>query len=93
MEYASTPMTPPASKTVVLQPAPGPVPANPPTDLTHADVAVWLLLALIVFMAPTWIAARGRRLSIGLINVLLGWTLFGWVLALVMAVRSQENAK
>lgn len=95
MEYSSTPLQPPASKTIVLQqhqPA-GAMPANRPTDLTGAEVFLWLIVVVAVFMAPTWIAARGRRLSVGLVNVFFGVTGIGWIVALIMAVRSRENAK
>lgn len=59
-------------------------------DLQYFFITI-VLLAL--FMAPTWIAHRSRRWSVGLVNVFLGWTLIFWFVALVMAVRSQETAK
>lgn len=51
------------------------------------------LLLLLAYFAPTWTAKRGRRGSIFVVNLFFGWTLIGWVLALFMAVRSQEPAK
>lgn len=51
---------------------------------------IWTALFLIAYFAPTWIAKKGRRGSIFVLNLLLGWTLIGWVVALFMAVRSNE---
>jgi hypothetical protein len=53
----------------------------------------YLLVMLIAYFAPTWIAARGRRRSIFVLNLFFGWTVVGWVVALFMAIRSQENGK
>jgi hypothetical protein len=55
------------------------------------DIAT--LLILLMYFAPTWTAKRGRRGSIFVVNLFLGWTLIGWVLALFMSVRSYETAK
>jgi hypothetical protein len=51
-----------------------------------------VVTVLALFMAPTWLAPRGRRWSVGLVNVLLGWSIIFWVVALVMAVRARETA-
>lgn len=94
MEFTNLPIAAPgstAAKEIIVQKAQPATPA--PERLSSAEITIYVLLALIVFMAPTWIAARGRRWSVGLVNVLLDWSLIGWVVALVMAVRSQENAK
>lgn len=58
----------------------------------HIPTALWIAVVLILFMAPTWIAPRGRRWSVGLVNVFLGLTVIGWFVALVMAVRAKEAA-
>ena len=55
------------------------------------ETAIYLMLALILYFAPTWLARRGRRLSIFIVNAAFGWTLLGWVIALVMAARSWET--
>jgi membrane protein CcdC involved in cytochrome C biogenesis len=47
-------------------------------------------LILITYFAPTWIAKKGRRGSIFVLNLLLGWTGIVWAIALYMAVRSNE---
>lgn len=54
---------------------------------------VYFALFMIVYLAPTWIAPRGRRGSVFLVNLLFGFTLIGWAVALIMAVRAQETAK
>ena len=50
--------------------------------------------AFCIYMAP-WLVSKNRRhhnsTSIGVLNLLLGWTLLGWVIALVWA-NTQPNA-
>lgn len=56
-----------------------------------AAVAIWVGLIL-AYWAPTLVAAlRGHRQMgpILVINLLLGWTFVGWVVALAMALSSQ----
>jgi hypothetical protein len=56
--------------------------------------AVQFVFVLPLYMLPTEIAA-GRNVSavygIGALNLLLGWTLIGWVLALVCALATQQK--
>lgn len=51
---------------------------------------------LILYVAPS-LAARTRGVrnfgSVVVINVLLGWTVIGWVVALAMAARSVPPAQ
>jgi hypothetical protein len=45
-------------------------------------------LALALYLAPTILAARRHKRSlllISLLDVLLGWTLLGWIAALIWA--------
>lgn len=55
-----------------------------------------LMAVLAVYLLPT-LLAWGRRVphlgSIAVINVFLGWTLVGWVVALAMAARSAPAAR
>jgi len=52
----------------------------------------WALLGLAVYFAPTFIAwGRKNFARIALLNVLLGWTVIGWIAALVWALRSPET--
>ncbi|MCW2764803.1 MAG: hypothetical protein JWO11_762 [Nocardioides sp.] len=62
-----------------------------------AEVAIaWILTVLSVgYMLPWAIAAtRGKSNSwaVGLVNVLLGWTFIGWIVALVMACTAHQVA-
>jgi hypothetical protein len=54
---------------------------------------VGLLLVLALYFAPT-IVAIARKVdhqgSVAVINVFLGWTLVGWVVALAMACRTRR---
>lgn len=53
-----------------------------------ALIILLIMLALMVYLAPTFVAvARGARNtgSIAVINILLGWLLIPWVSALAMA--------
>ena len=53
----------------------------------------YVILLSLVYFVPTLAAHRSRRGSIFVINLFAGWTLLGWVVALVMAIRSRERAK
>lgn len=46
------------------------------------------LVVLVLFFLPTIVALRRdhhNRVPIALVNVLLGWTVLGWIVALVWA--------
>ena len=66
-------------------------------DTETAEV-VWVLLVIAacfaVYMIPTWIAMfRGHRnhLAIFALNLLLGWSVLGWVAALVWALMADQR--
>lgn len=50
-----------------------------------------LVLAIALYFLP-WIVAHRRNhhqvMSIALLNLLLGWTLLGWVLAIIWSVSA-----
>lgn len=55
-----------------------------------AAVLLWLLLVGL-YMLPTVIGATRKVVNVGsvaAINLLLGWTLIGWAVALAMALRT-----
>lgn len=59
----------------------------------HILILLFLLLGFVAYWAPTIVAViRKDQLpniwAVVIINFLLGWTLIGWVVALVMACRS-----
>ncbi len=55
---------------------------------------IFTFFFLIVYLTPT-IVARGRSApdlgSVIVINLLLGWTLIGWIVALAMAYRTPQG--
>ena len=64
--------------------------AEPATNDTATGFA-YLLIILAFYMIPTIIAVIRKVPNIGsvvVINLLLGWTFIGWVVALAMSVRS-----
>lgn len=56
-------------------------------------VAACLLTVLvIVYLAPSYVAHDRKAPSLGtvvVVNVLLGWTVVGWIVALAMAYRDK----
>ncbi len=53
---------------------------------------VLIFVAFFAYLIPTWIAAaRGRAVGPVLaVNLLLGWTFLGWVVALVWALTERS---
>ena len=62
-------------------------------------VDVWfslfvLVMAVAIYFIPTMVALDRHvvnKWSVAVINVFLGWTLIGWVVALAMAVRTRTE--
>jgi hypothetical protein len=60
------------------------------TSTTTKVIAVVAAIITAGYMLPWAIAAlRDLRthVSVGLVNLLLGWTIIGWIVALVMSLR------
>lgn len=57
------------------------------------QTTIYFLIMLALYFVPTFMAVSGRKASVFVVNLLFGWTMLGWVVALVMAVRSRENIK
>jgi Superinfection immunity protein len=61
---------------------------------TGDDVVItllWLGCAVAAYFAPTLIALKKRNIrAIFALNLLLGWTLVGWVVALVWSLTREE---
>lgn len=57
--------------------------------------SIWLVAAsLCVYLIPTFVAYQRdvrNKASVAVINVFLGWSLIGWVVALAMAARTVEQ--
>ncbi|MBF5094709.1 superinfection immunity protein [Azospirillum sp. INR13] len=52
-------------------------------------------IALVLYLIPTWIAAARNHSSaagVFVINLFLGWTFLGWVVALAWSVSGQHPA-
>lgn len=65
---------------------------NPEIHIDFLPVLIFLLLLAIYFL-PTWIALLRHHinsLAIFIINFLTGWSLIGWVIALVWSVKRKE---
>jgi hypothetical protein len=80
-------------------------PAYPPTSPAFASdktgqsiqmIVAWILTVLTLgYFLPWAIAAsRGKANAgaIGILNLLLGWTIIGWVVALIMACSAHQGA-
>jgi len=52
---------------------------------------IYAALIFIAYFAPTWIARKGRRGGVFVINLFGGWTMILWVVALYLAIRSNEE--
>ena len=63
------------------------------TRVVSAPVAIIVAILSAGYMLPWAIAAvRGNRnaWSVFWINLLLGWTVIGWIIALVMSIREHR---
>ena len=64
------------------------------TDTTSGIALFLFCLGLLVYFAP-FIVARSRAVNnvpqIFVLNLFLGWTLLGWVLALIWALKPVEK--
>jgi len=60
---------------------------------TTKVVAIIVAILTGLYMLPWAIAAVRdvRHWSVFWVNLLLGWTIIGWIVALVMALRSQRQ--
>jgi hypothetical protein len=62
-----------------------------------AEVIVLLIvvLAILLYLLPTYVAGKRKHPQLGpiaLVNILLGWSLLGWVAALAWALTGAEAA-
>lgn len=67
------------------------------TNTAGADPGLTILLLFVgvfCYFVPTVIAAAGHKRNasaIGAVNLLLGWTLLGWVIALVWSLAADAD--
>lgn len=53
-----------------------------------------IVVALIIYFLPTFIALFRKKKNIGqtvIVNLFLGWTFFGWIVALIMAFGDKKD--
>jgi hypothetical protein len=51
-----------------------------------------ILLVLLIYFLPTIVVGRKTfAMQVFLLNLLLGWTFLGWVIALVWAVKKENR--
>jgi hypothetical protein len=57
---------------------------------------ILFLIGILVYFIPTIVASKRKHInkaSIVVINIFLGWTLVGWVVALVWVLKKPEEAQ
>lgn len=52
-----------------------------------------LIILMFCYFLPTFVARKGDRPMVLVINFFLGWTLIGWVIALAIAARPKGELK
>ncbi|MFA7249364.1 MAG: superinfection immunity protein [Dehalococcoidia bacterium] len=59
------------------------------------EIVISFCVLLVYYLLPVIVATRQHRLTvpIALVNVFLGWTLVGWIVALAMATRPARGAR
>lgn len=60
------------------------------------ELVIFGLAGLILYFAPTFFAygrSHNNTLAIFALNLLLGWTFLGWVIALVWSLTSNTQGK
>ena len=57
------------------------------------EVLVILLVCGVIYFLPTIVAANRNRavMGVSLLNLFFGWTLLGWVIALIWAVTERSS--
>lgn len=66
--------------------------------MSGADVLgglLFIVIVLTIYLMPTFIAAANAKrniLAIGVLNVLLGWTVLGWLICLIWALLKDSQA-
>ena len=58
-------------------------------------IIIWGILGLFIYFIPTFIANKKQHLqktSILILNIFLGWTFIGWVVALIWATLQDKKS-
>lgn len=88
----------PSNKTLIITGAAGAHVIAGVTLILGHGVSVFATLLLLIdlialYWVPTFVAWRRRHnlLAVAVMNGFLGWTMIGWVVALVMAVNEKRD--
>lgn len=57
---------------------------------------IMMILVILLYLLPTFVAcslAKKHTIAIFFLNLLLGWTYLGWVIALVWAIADEKDKK
>jgi uncharacterized membrane protein YqaE (UPF0057 family) len=68
--------------------------SHPLSPLKQILFVPYLISVVVLTFLPTWVALFRRRSGAGrifLANLFLGWTVIGWILALIFAFRNPER--
>jgi hypothetical protein len=80
----------------LAQKAPAPAQSSPAaTSSDSGNIGVWILIGLgvVVYFLPAIVGRRKRNAgAIFVLNLLLGWTIIGWIVALVWACTKDASA-
>lgn len=60
--------------------------------LEEAAVVVVVIAAYWLPMIAAWVNRAPSKGSVFVVNLLLGWTIIGWIVALAMAMRDPARA-
>ena len=67
-----------------------------PSLISLLFYAVGSICMTILYLVPTWIAYQRRHpqsLAIGVLNLVGGWTVIGWIVAIVWAFTVPEGGR
>jgi len=59
------------------------------------STVIGLIILAVLYFAPSIVAwsRHHQAMSVTVVNLFFGWTLIGWVIALVMAVRDKPDRR
>jgi hypothetical protein len=60
----------------------------------HLVVLIFLIFSTVIYLIPTMIAIKRKkrdRINIIWFNVIIGWTIIGWIITLVWALSKDKT--
>ena len=64
--------------------------------MSDGEAIFWMLIFLAIHFLPSFVAGARNHIStlaIFMLNLLLGWTVIGWVVALIWACTGQHKVQ